>query len=95
VTKRRLERIEKAAKLAAEIFREIAKHIKPGISEADLAAKIESRIKVRGFKSSFKTIVASGSNAAKPHAALTQRKISVATLSWWISEWFTRESVQT
>jgi len=75
VTKRRLERIEKAAKLAAEVFREIAKHIKPGISEADLAAKIESRIKVRGFKSSFKTIVASGSNAAKPHAALTQRKI--------------------
>ncbi|MBL7158375.1 MAG: M24 family metallopeptidase [Candidatus Omnitrophica bacterium] len=70
-----MKRIEKAAKLAAEIFREIAKYIKPGISEMALAEKIESRIKTRGLKRSFRTIVASGSNAAKPHAALTQRRI--------------------
>ena len=71
----RLKRIKKAAKVAVRIFREISKHIKPGISEKCLAAKIESRIRARGLKRSFRTIVASGSNAAKPHARPSQRII--------------------
>jgi len=70
-----LRNIEKAAQITAEIFRDTRKYIKPGISEAELAGKLESRIRKNGLKRSFRTIVASGANAAKPHAVPTKRRI--------------------
>jgi len=46
-----------------------------GVSEEEIARLIEAGIKQYGLRKSFKTIVASGPNAANPHAEVTQRKI--------------------
>jgi len=67
--------LKKAAKITVGIFAAVKKRISPGISERRIADEIESIIKNKGLKRSFRTIVASGPNAAKPHAVVTGRKI--------------------
>ena len=58
-----------AAELISEVFDDVVPCIKPGISELELAAKIEYEIKQRGGSGpSFETIVASGPRSAWAHA---------------------------
>jgi Xaa-Pro aminopeptidase len=58
-----------AADLIGDVFTEVVGGIKSGISELDLAAKIEYGIKQRGGSGpSFDTIVASGPRSAWAHA---------------------------
>ncbi len=58
-----------AADLIGDVFSEVVAGIKSGISELDLAAKIEYGIKQRGGSGpSFDTIVASGPRSAWAHA---------------------------
>lgn len=59
--------ISKACKIGDEIFSQILKKIKFGITEKQLVFEIENLIKKKGFDPSFRTIVAFGKNAAYPH----------------------------
>ena len=71
----RIRCLTKAAKITKDIFKTVSKKVKPGVRESEIRDLIESLIKEKGLKRSFKTIVASGPNAAVPHAKVTNRKI--------------------
>jgi Xaa-Pro aminopeptidase len=61
--------IKEAAELISAVFRDVVKIIRTGVSELDLAAEIEYRIKRRGASGpSFETIVAAGPRSAWAHA---------------------------
>ena len=74
-TKREIKYLTKAARITKDIFAAISKSVKPGTSEREIARAIERAIKERGLRRSFETIVASGPNAARPHAKVTGRRI--------------------
>lgn len=74
-SKSAIRNLAKAAKITKNIFTIVRPEIKPGVGEREIARKIENLIKRRGLRPSFTTIVASGLNAAKPHAKLSDRKI--------------------
>lgn len=59
--------IKKAAAIAAKALKKILKDIKPGVSENELAGKLDLQIRLSGGKTSFETIVAFGPNASRPH----------------------------
>ncbi len=57
-------------------FEEVLHHIRPGVTELEIAAKLEYIMKLNGAdKLSFESIVASGVNSSKPHAEPGQRRI--------------------
>jgi Xaa-Pro aminopeptidase len=69
-------RIEKALDTAQRAFIELARHVKPGQTENQCAAKLEFLMRKFGAsKAAFETIFASGKNSAKPHARTSQRTI--------------------
>jgi len=75
-TPEELKRLEKAEHIGDKAFDYILGEIKPGITELQLAAKLEYRMKELGAEDkSFNTIVASGLNSAMPHAIPSNRKI--------------------
>lgn len=64
-----IARIEHSVRINSEAFEEAVPKVKPGMTEAGLAALIEYRMRRRGAeKPSFETIVASGGHSALPHA---------------------------
>ena len=69
--------LERAAKIADLAFAESIDLLDRPISELDLAAELNRQIMAHGGSGpSFDTIVASGPNAAKPHASPTRRLIN-------------------
>lgn len=71
-----VEHIRKASKIASKVFQSIIKVIKPGISEADIAAEISYQGRKAGAeKESFDIIVVSGERSAMPHGRATNKKI--------------------
>jgi len=69
--------IRKAADIAAGALQSILPIIKPGICERDIALELEYRMRKEGAEGvSFDTIVASGPNAALPHARPGSRKLA-------------------
>ncbi|MGA2602319.1 MAG: M24 family metallopeptidase, partial [Bryobacteraceae bacterium] len=68
-TPEEIERIRRSVETNSNAFTEAIKTIKPGMTEAELAAEIEYRMRRGGAeKPSFDTIVASGARTALPHA---------------------------
>ena len=64
-----IDMLRQAARLLSPVAADIIRDAKPGMTEQELAAKIDWRIKTAGFeRCSFETIVASGPNSALPHA---------------------------
>jgi len=64
-----IESIRKAVRLNEKVFRKVYKSIKPGLSESQIALALENTMREMGAeRPSFETIVAFGTNAAKPHA---------------------------
>jgi Xaa-Pro aminopeptidase len=75
-TTKELEFIQHAEKIGDEVFTEILGFIKTGMTELEVAARIEYLLKIHGASSSsFPAIVASGINSSMPHAVPTQKKI--------------------
>ncbi|MCP4337185.1 MAG: aminopeptidase P family protein [Mycoplasma sp.] len=75
-TKKEIKNIKTAAQIGLRCFEELKEYIVPGVTEKELAAKLEYLFKVAGAeKQSFDTIVASGINGAKPHAVPSNKKI--------------------
>ena len=61
--------IRRSVLLNEEVFQQVYREFQPGISEIELAIKIEATMRRRGAEQpSFDTIVASGKNSALPHA---------------------------
>lgn len=68
--------VRKATEIADIAFMEIQKDIKEGVSEREIAAKLEYIMKMNGAEDkSFDTIVASGYRSAWPHGVASDKKI--------------------
>jgi Xaa-Pro aminopeptidase len=75
-TPRELEYIKKAEAIGDRVFTEILDFIRPGMTELEVAAKLEYLLKVNGGQAlSFPSIVASGVNSSMPHAVPSHKKI--------------------
>ncbi|WP_457755555.1 M24 family metallopeptidase [Thermodesulfatator indicus] len=70
-----IEAIRKALAIAEEILSEVAKEIRPGVTEKELAAKVIMMSHKMADGLSFPPIVASGPNAARPHAEPTDKPL--------------------
>ncbi len=71
-----IEMVKKAAAIADSAYFEILKEIREGVSEKEIAAKLEYIMKVNGADDkSFDTIVASGYRSAMPHGVASSKKI--------------------
>ena len=69
-----IEMLRKGGQLLSVVAAEIIGEIASGLKEQEFAARIDWRIKNAGFeRCSFETIVASGPNAALPHAHAGER----------------------
>jgi Xaa-Pro aminopeptidase len=69
--------IKQALVIAQTAFLDLLDDLKPGRTEKDVAAELDYRMRTYGAdKIAFETIVACGSNAAKPHARLSDRKFT-------------------
>lgn len=68
--------LSKAASIADSVFGEIVGEIKVGLSEVDIAARLDFLLRKKSSEvPAFKTIVASGPHASLPHATPTARII--------------------
>jgi Xaa-Pro aminopeptidase len=75
-TAKELEFIKKAEAIGDQVFTEILTYIKPGMTELEVAARIEYLLKLNGAQAlSFPAIVASGINSSMPHAVPSHKKI--------------------
>ena len=71
-----LQVMREAAKLGSEVMAEAISLVKPGISELDLAAEIDYRMRRKGASGpSFETLVASGPRTALVHATPTEKRL--------------------
>lgn len=68
-TPQELEYLARAEAVGDAAFADILQILKPGMTELDVAAELEYRMKKHGAQGlSFDTIIASGVNSSKPHA---------------------------
>jgi Xaa-Pro aminopeptidase len=71
-----IAKMRAAARLISKVFEQVVPLIRPGITELDLAAEIDYRMRKLGASGpSFETIVASGPRAALPHANPTSKRL--------------------
>ena len=69
--------IEKACDIGDEAFEDIIKYIRPGMTEIEVAARLENVMRCLGSEEvSFTTIVASGKRGSLPHGIATEKLIS-------------------
>jgi Xaa-Pro aminopeptidase len=69
-----VKQIVDAQRVTDHVFGSVLKLVKPGVRERDLALEIEFQFRKQG-EVAFDSIVASGPNAAKPHAGFSGRKL--------------------
>lgn len=75
-TPKELEYIKQAQAIGDKTFSEILNFIKSGMTELEIAARIEYLLKTNGAEGlSFDAIVASGINSSMPHAEPSRKKI--------------------
>lgn len=80
-TEEELANLRQAEHIGDIAFNEILGHLKPGVTELEIAAKLEYIMKCNGAeKLSFETIVAAGINGSKPHAEPGNYKIQSGDL---------------
>ncbi len=71
-----LKLIRDAVKLGASVYQQAAKSIRPGVSEVEVAGKLEFAARRAGADGmSFETIVAAGKRGALPHGRATGQPI--------------------
>ena len=74
--RRRAEADPGAVKLGANVYEEAAKSIRPGVSEVEVAGKLEFAARQAGADGmSFETIVAAGKRGALPHGRASVQAI--------------------
>ena len=71
-----IETIQEAIKITEYAFTEILTFIKPGVTEIEVANRLDFLMREKGATSvSFDTIVASGKRSAMPHGVATHKEI--------------------
>ncbi|MFB3854476.1 MAG: M24 family metallopeptidase [Vicinamibacterales bacterium] len=71
----------RAGRLVSELTEPIIEEVEAGITEREVAARVDLILREGGFqRTSFETIVASGPNAALPHARPSERRLSEGDL---------------
>lgn len=71
-----LEAMRAAQRIAEQALEETLPHVRPGVTEKEVAARLEyNMVRLGAEKKSFDTIVASGPNSSKPHAVPGERKL--------------------
>lgn len=76
-----IKALRKAVKIAETAFREVQPFIKRGVTEIEVALRLEkAMIQAGAEKLAFPTIVASGPNAALPHATPNRKKLKAGEL---------------
>jgi Xaa-Pro aminopeptidase len=68
--------IQSSAAIAATAFQRAVRHVRPGITESELAGILDLEMRRQGAKVGFETIVAFGPNASRPHHQPSQRKLA-------------------
>lgn len=71
-----IARIKRSIRITREVMKDLAGHIRPGVSEKFLCDKIECEFIKRGARPSFQSIAACGKNCSKPHANPTCDRIA-------------------
>lgn len=75
-TEDELEKLRKAEHIGDLAFEDILNYLKPGVTELEIAARLEYFMKRKGASgNSFDPIVASGVNSSMPHAVPTAKKL--------------------
>ncbi len=75
-TEEEIQLVKKSVLLNERVFQSTYKTVKPGMSEIEIASALEITMRELGAeKPSFETIVAFGTNAARPHAVPTDRVV--------------------
>ncbi|CAK8711755.1 Xaa-Pro aminopeptidase [Candidatus Electrothrix laxa] len=73
-TEEEIQQIKKSVFLNEQVFQSVHKTLAPGMTEIEIALALEQTMRRMGAEQpSFETIVAFGTNAAKPHAVPTNR----------------------
>jgi len=73
--------IKKACDITADVFVDVLKNVKVGMTEIELARFVSDSFLAHGAqKLSFDTIVASGTNGSMPHAVPTVKKLAAGEL---------------
>jgi Xaa-Pro aminopeptidase len=67
--------IRAAARIAAQALERTLRYIKPGVTESELAGRLDFEIRKSGATNSFETIVAFGPDASRPHHQPGRRKL--------------------
>ena len=71
-----IEKISKAQEITDTAFSDIVSCIKPGMTEKEIAAKLEFLMKMNGADgTAFSTIVVSGENSSLPHGVPGDRRV--------------------
>lgn len=70
-----VEKIKKACALTDKAFEFIQDHLKPGVTELEIKAKLENFIRLQGENISFESIIAFGKNSAIPHHMSTNESL--------------------
>ncbi len=75
-TREELHSSEEAQRIAEKAFSDVLEYIKVGITEREIAAFLEYRMKLYGSEAAaFDTIAVSGPNTSLPHGVPSERKI--------------------
>ena len=75
-TPEELDMMRRSAKLASEVISAAPDFVRPGLTELEVAAEIDYRLRRKGASGpSFDTIVASGPRSALPHARPTEKRL--------------------
>ena len=78
---REIEALQRAQAMTDAVFEEVLQIIRPGLTEVEVASEIVHRHLMKGAEAmAFPPIVASGPNAALPHARPSDRQIGVGEL---------------
>ena len=67
--------IKKAASISSRALKQIRRYVKAGVTESELAGRLDFEIRKLGARNSFETIVAFGPNASRPHHQPSERKL--------------------
>jgi len=68
--------IRRAARIADDAYAAILSQVRPGVTEGELAAELEYRMRrAGGERAAFETIVASGPRSALPHGRASDRRL--------------------
>ncbi len=73
--KSEIDKIKKSAEIAQKALDRTIPFIEPGVTEAELAAKLEYEMRRLGAVSSFATICAFGENSSQPHYVTGNKKL--------------------